>query len=139
MKLFNIILGATLVFLTVMFLRCEKVTEVTELVKNTAHLQVTFYNDSVPATHVDITDKNEIKKFSRFISSETIPVRKCKFDGELVFFMEDGIAAGGGNSVSMQFSLQPGCAHVEYMYADQLETKQLSEEGIEFLTEMKNK
>ena len=136
MKLFNIILGVTLVFFTVMFMRCEKVTEITELVKNTEHIQVTFYNDTLPDTYVTIDDKGEIKKFADFISSEDVPVRKCDYDGQIVFFMDETIAAGAKNSVSMEFNLNGDCRHIQYMYADALQTKKLTDEGKEYLEKL---
>ncbi len=73
MKLFNIILGSVIVFFIVIFMRCEKVTEITELSKNTESLQIVFYNDSIPNKIVEITDKNEIKKFGKFITDKDTP------------------------------------------------------------------
>ena len=91
MKLFNIILGSALVFFVVMFLRCEKVTEITELSKNTESLQIVFYNDSIPNKIVEITDKNEIKKFGKFITDKDTPLYKCDYDGQIIFILSDDV------------------------------------------------
>lgn len=133
MKLFNIILGSVIVFFIVMFLRCEKVTEITELTKNTESLQIVFYNDSVPNKIVEITDKNEIKKFGKFISDKDTPLYKCSYDGQIIFVLNNDVAIGKKNTITMEFNLQPDCTHVAYMYAEGLHTKELSEEGVEYL------
>lgn len=137
MKLFNIVLGSVLVFFIVMFLRCEKVTEITELTKNTDKIQVVFYNDSVPNTIVEITDKSEIKKFGKFISSKDTPLYKCTYDGQLIFLLSDDVATGKNNTITMEFNLQPDCTHVAYMYAEGLHTKELSAEGVEYLRKVR--
>ena len=64
MKLFNIILGSAIVFFIVMFLRCDKVTEITELSKNTESMQIVFYNDSTP---------NKIKSSENLFQIKTHP------------------------------------------------------------------
>ena len=43
MQVFKLLVGIVLVFFTVMFMRCEKVTEISELIKNTQKIQVVFY------------------------------------------------------------------------------------------------
>ena len=137
MKLFNIILGSVIVFFIVMFLRCEKVTEITELTKNTESLQIVFYNDSVPNKIVEITDKNEIKKFGKFISDKDTPLYKCSYDGQIIFVLNNDVAIGKKNTITMEFNLQPDCTHVAYMYAEGLHTKELSEEGVEYLRKVR--
>ena len=133
MKLFNIILGSVIVFFIVMFLRCEKVTEITELTKNTESLQIVFYNDSIPNKIVEITDKSEIKKIGKFISDKDTPLYKCSYDGQIIFVLNNDVAIGKKNTITMEFNLQPDCTHVAYMYAEGLHTKELSEEGVEYL------
>ena len=137
MKIFKIILGAYLVFMVVLFMRCEKVTEVTELVKNTEKIQIVMYHDSTSDTYFDITEKKEISEFSDFISDENTPVYKCSYDGRIVFFMNDAIATGNKNSVAMDFSLQDGCTHIAYEYAGGLQTKELTEDGISYLKKLR--
>lgn len=138
MKLFNIVLGSALVFFIVMFLRCEKVTEITELTKNTEKIQVVFYNDSIPNTTLEITDKSEIKKFGKFISDKDTPLYKCSYDGQLIFILSSDIANGNKNTITMEFNLQPDCTHIAYMYAEGLHTKELSEEGVAYLKRRRN-
>ena len=133
MKLFNIVLGSALVFFIVMFLRCEKVTEITELTKNTESLQIVFYNDSIPNKIVEVTDKSEIKKIGKFISDKDTPLYKCSYDGQIIFVLNNDVAIGKKNTITMEFNLQPDCTHVAYMYAEGLRTKELSEEGVEYL------
>lgn len=133
MKLFNIILGSALVFFVVMFLRCEKVTEITELSKNTESLQIVFYNDSIPNKIVEISDKSEIKKFGKFITNKDTPLYKCDYDGQIIFILSDDVSSGDKNTITMEFNLQPDCTHVAYMYAEGLRTKELSAEGVEYL------
>ena len=133
MKVYYLILGAFLTFMTIMFMRCEKPTEVTELVNNTEKVQVVFYNGEAPDTFVEITDRNEIKDFNDYISSDDTPLRKCGYDGQIIFFLFPDVAAGSGNSVAMEFSLQPDCEHVEYKFADALQTKAITSEGMEYL------
>ena len=62
MQVFKLLVGIVLVFFTVMFMRCEKVTEISELIKNTQKIQVVFYNDTLPDTFVDITDKKDFRR-----------------------------------------------------------------------------
>lgn len=137
MKLFNIILGATLVFFAVMLLRCEKVTEITELAKNTDKIQIVFYNDTVPNTIIEVTDKSEIKKFGSYISDKDTPLYKCEYDGQLIFLLNNDVSSGDKNTITMEFNLQPDCTHVAYMYAEGLRTKELSEEGVEYLRKVR--
>ena len=113
MQVFKLLVGIVLVFFTVMFMRCEKVTEISELIKNTQKIQVVFYNDTLPDTFVDITDKKDIKKFSNYISKDDTPVYKCGYDGQLIFFA--------------------------YQYAGALQTKKLSDVGVDFLLSLQNK
>lgn len=138
MKLFKIILGAYLVFMVVLFMRCEKVTEVSELVKNTDKIQVVMYHDASSDTYFDITDKKEISEFADFISDENTPVYKCSFDGRIVFFMNDDVASGTKNSVAMDFSLQDDCIYIAYEYAGGLQTKELTDEGIAYLKKLRS-
>jgi hypothetical protein len=136
MKLFKIILGAYLVFMVVLFMRCEKVTEVSELVKNTEKIQIVIYHDSSSDTYFDITEKKEISEFADFISDKNTPVYKCSYDGRIVFFMNDDVASGNKNSVGMDFSLKDGCEHIAYEYAGGLQTKELTDEGIDYLKKL---
>ena len=117
MKLFNIILGSAIVFFIVMFLRCDKVTEITELSKNTESMQIVFYNDSTPNKIVEITDQSEIKKFGKFISDKDTPLYKCDYDGQIIFVLNNDVAIGKKNTITIEFNLQPDCTHVAYMYA----------------------
>jgi len=137
-NVFKILLGAYIVFMLVIFMRCEKVTEITELVKNTEKIQVIFYNDSTQNTFVDITDKKEIKKFNDFITNDDTPVYKCGYEGRIVFFMADDVAAGTKNSVAMEFNLSDDCRHIAYPYAGGLQTKLLSEDGISYLKNLQH-
>lgn len=133
MQIYKLLLGLTLVFFTVMFMRCEKVTEVSELVKSTEKIQVVFYNDSLPDTFYDITEKKDIKNFNDYISDEEVPLYKCGYDGQIIFFVDDDEGAEPKNSVAMEFNLQPDCAHIAYQYAGALQTKKISSEGLEYL------
>ncbi|MFI5172616.1 MAG: hypothetical protein ACHQFW_09505 [Chitinophagales bacterium] len=137
MKVFNIILGATIVFFVVMFFRCEKVTEITELVKNTEKIQITFYNDSLPDTYIEITDKSEIRKFDNYISTKETPVFKCGYDGQILFFMNEDVSNGKQNSIVMEFNLKAECRHVAYNYAGGLQTKEITDKGVEYLNGIK--
>lgn len=139
MKVFKIILGAYIVFMLVIFMRCEKVTEIDELVKNTEKVQIVMYHESSADTYFDITDKNEIAGFDDYISSENTPVYKCSYDGRIVFFMNDDVVSGNKNSVAMDFSLQDGCVHIAYEYAGGLQTKELTDEGIAYLRSLQTK
>lgn len=139
MQVFKLLVGIVLVFFIVMFMRCEKVTEISELIKNTQKIQVVFYNDTLPDTFVDITDKKDIKKFNNYITNNDTPVYKCGYDGQLVFFIDDEEGAQPKNSVAMEFNLNPDCIHIAYQYAGALQTKQLSDDGIQFLISLQNK
>jgi len=136
MKLFNILSGAVLVFFTVMFIQCEKVTEVSELVKNTVKIQVVFYNDADPDTFIDIEDAKQIKKFSDYITNEDIPLLKCGYDGQIIFFMDNDLTDGPKNSVAMEFNLDDSCKHVAYSYGGSLHTKRLTKSGADYLSEL---
>lgn len=136
MKLYKILVGMVLVFITVMFMQCEKVTEISELIKNTEKIQVVFYNDSLPDTFVDIEDKKEIKKFKSFITDDDVPVLKCGYDGRIIFFMDNDLTEGPKNSVSMEFNFDDDCMHVAYQYAASLNTKRLSMSGAEYLKKL---
>lgn len=136
MKLFKIILGAYLVFMVVTFMRCEKITEIHELVKNTEKIQIVMYHAGSADTYFDITEKKEISEFADYISEENTPVYKCSYDGRIVFFMSEEVASGNKNSVAMDFSLQDGCVHIAYEYAGGLQTKELTEEGIAYLKKL---
>ncbi len=133
MKIFNLVLGSALVFFVIMFLRCEKVTEVTELVKNTEKIDVVFYHDDKPNTVIQITDKAEIKKFGNYISTKDTPLYKCKYDGQIIFRISDDITSNDKNTITMEFNLQPDCVHVAYMYSEGLRTKELTPEGMSYL------
>lgn len=137
MKIFNIVLGATIVFFVVMFFKCKKVTEITELVKNTEKIQITFYNDTIPDKFVEITDKDEIRKFDNYFSGIETPLYKCGYEGQILFFMQEDVAGGVRNSISMEFNLSDGCSHVAYNYAEALQTKELTEEGLQYLKAIK--
>jgi|GEM_PF-1323793 len=139
MNIFKFLVGAILLFFTVMFLRCEKVTEISELIKSTKKIQVVFYNDSLPDTFVDITDKKDIKKFTSYITDEDIPLLKCGYDGQIIYFMDDEVGAGPKNSVAMEFNLSDDCAHVAYQYAASMQTKKLSDDGLSYLRGIKAK
>lgn len=133
MKLFYIILGSFLVFMTVMFMRCEKPTELTEVVNNTEKIQIAFYNGDAPDTYVEITERGDIKKFDNFVGSEDTPVYKCGYDGQIVFFLYPDVAAGTKNTITMEFNLQPDCTHMAYVFAGALQTKTITSEGIDYL------
>ena len=109
MKLFNIILGSAIVFFIVMFLRCDKVTEITELSKNTESMQIVFYNDSTPNKIVEITDQSEIRKFGKFISDKDTPLYKCDYDGQIIFVLNNDVAIGKKNTITIEFNLLPDC------------------------------
>lgn len=134
MKLFTILAGAIIVFFTVMFMRCEKVTEVSELVKNTVKVQIVFYNDADPDTFVDIDNPKEIKKFNDYITSEDTPLLKCGYDGKIIFFMDNDLTDGPKNSVAMEFNLDDACRHVAYTYGGSLNTKRLTQDGVAYLS-----
>lgn len=133
MKLFNFILGAFLVFITLTFMRCNEVTEITELVKNTEKIQIVFYNGDHQDTYIDITDKSEIKNFGDFVDNKSTPILNCKYDGKIVFFLETNTPSGQKNSTSMEFSLSEDCKQVGYMYNQMWQTKNLTNEGYKYL------
>jgi len=108
----------------VMFMRCEKVSEIDELVKQTDRIQVVF-NSNLGA-YTDITERKEIRKFDEFITDEETPIYKCGYDGYMTFFTEHG-------SIRMDFNLQDDCVHVLYPYAQGLETRLISPSGVEYL------
>jgi hypothetical protein len=139
MNSFRFAVGIVLVFFTVMFIRCEKVTEISELVKNTKKIQVVFYNDTLPDTFVDVTDKKEIKQFANYISNEDSPLYKCGYDGQIVFFMDDESGATPKNSVAMEFNLQDDCAHITYQYAAALQSKKITGDGMKYLKSLQSK
>ncbi len=138
MNLFRVILGLYFTFLLLMFLRCEKVTEISELAKNTDKIQVIFYDESGnEASFIDITDKKEIRKFSSYISEMETPLYKCRIDGRLIFFLNEESARGNYNSVDMDFNLEDDCHHVAYEYSGRLQTKKMTDKGIDYLRSLK--
>ncbi len=138
MNLFRIALGLYITFMLVMFLRCEKTTEISELAKNTDKIQVVFYDQSGNENFfIDIIDKREIRKFSGYISEEETPLYKCRLDGRIIFFLNEEAARGNFNSVDMDFNLQDDCHHVAYEYSGGLQTKQLTNKGLSYLRSLK--
>ncbi|MEZ5014341.1 MAG: hypothetical protein R2794_08625 [Chitinophagales bacterium] len=133
MKIYRIILGAYLVMMAVVVMRCEKVTEISELVKNTEKMQIVFYADGEPVTYYDVTDKEEIRAFRKYISSDDSPMLQCPMDGRLIFFMQEDVAPGSKNSIGMDFSLQGDCHIITYPYGGVMQTKKLSAAGVEYL------
>lgn len=107
-----------------MLMRCEPVTEVSELVKQTERIQVVFNTNL--GDYTDITSKQQIRKFKSYITDEPTPIYECGYDGYLLFFTEAG-------SVRMDFNLMDDCQHVIYDYGQSIETRKLSDEGLEYL------
>ncbi len=122
--MFRTILGVFLTFIAVMFIRCEKTSEIDELVKQTERIQVVFIINMGDFT--DITDRKSIRKFDDYITDEPTPVYKCGYDGYITFFTEFG-------SIRMDFNLQDDCIHVLYPYGETLQTRLISEEGEDYL------
>jgi hypothetical protein len=119
--------------MTITFMRCNEVTELSELVKHTVKIQITYYNGDDTDTYHEITDTKQIKEFTDYISDEDLPVLNCPNEGRIIFFMDDEVSAGAKNSVAMEFSLSKDCQQVAYMYQEMWQTKRLTSEGIEFL------
>jgi hypothetical protein len=53
--------------------------------------------------------------------------------------MDDEEGAQPKNSVAMEFNLNPDCIHIAYQYAGALQTKKLSDVGVDFLLSLQNK
>ncbi|MBK6729640.1 MAG: hypothetical protein IPG60_01325 [Bacteroidetes bacterium] len=124
----RLLLGVYLTFMAIMFMRCSEVSEVDELAKQTERIQIVFTDDLL--NYTDITDKKEIKRIANFITDEETPFYKCGYDGYMIFFTESG-------SVRMNFNIQEDCAHVVYDYAMTIKTFRISEDGIAYLTHLK--
>lgn len=124
----RLILGLYLTFITVMFVRCEKLTEVDELAKQSNRVQIVFSDNLL--NYTDVNDKKEIRRIANFITDEETPFYKCGYDGYMIFFTDHG-------SVRMDFNLQDDCAHVVYDYAMTIKTFKISEEGITYLRQLK--
>jgi hypothetical protein len=122
--MYRLILGTYLLFMVTMLMRCEPVTEVSELVKQTERIQVVFNTNL--GDYTDITSKQQIRKFKSYITDEPTPIYECGYDGYLLFFTEAG-------SVRMDFNLMDDCQHVIYDYGQSIETRKLSDEGLEYL------
>lgn len=124
----RLILGIYFTFITIMFVRCEKLTEVDELAKQSNRVQIVF-NDNL-INYTDVEDRKEIRRIANFITDEETPFYKCGYDGYMIFFTDQG-------SVRMDFNLQDDCAHVVYDYAMTIKTFKISEEGITYLRQLK--
>lgn len=122
------ILGIYITFIAIMLVRCDKVTEVDELAKQTVRIQIVFTDDLL--NYTDVTSKKEIKRIANFITDEETPFYNCGYDGYMIFFTEAG-------SVRMNFNFQDDCAHVVYDYAMSIKTYRLSDDGIAYLKQLK--
>ena len=114
-------------------MKCNDVPEISELVKHTTKIQITYYNGEDADTYYEITDGKDIKKFTDYISSEDLPILNCSTEGRIIFFMDEEVSAGEKNSVAMEFSLSPDCRQVGYTYQEVWQTKRLTDEGYEYL------
>ena len=122
--MYRLLLGAYLLFMVIMLMRCGPVSEIDELVKQTDKVQVVFY-ERLDA-YTDVTARRDIKRFSDYILEEPSPLYRCGYDGYLVFFT-------GTGSVRMEFNLRDDCLHVVYPYADGVQSRILSQEGQDYL------
>ena len=137
MKVFYLILGVFLTFMVIMFLRVTETNkEISEVVKNTEKIQVVFYNGDDPDSYVELNSRNSIQDCADIISNKDTPFMKCRYDGKIIFFLHPNVAPGAKNTISIEFSLEPGCRHAAYVYGDALQTKELTDGGISLLQEM---
>lgn len=138
MKLFYLILGVFITFMVIMFVRVGEGTDLTEVVNNTEKIQITFYSETQGEKFVEITDRDVIRKFDAYISSKDTPVYQCGYNGKIVFFLFTDVAPPGKNTIVVEFNLDPDCQHAAYFYANSLQTKSLTEEGLQYLNNLQH-
>jgi len=96
------------------------------------NLKIYFYDKSgkIPGSGsvVSINDNEEVKHLLSSISEEDFIKRpECAYNGLIEFF------EGNKSLMNIEFNMEPGCGFVVFTIRDVLQTKRLSDEGINML------
>jgi hypothetical protein len=107
----------------------DKLEDITE---NSDKVEIFFYNGM--ESNIDdkskivvISDKNEIERIMKFVSSEDTPEYKCGYNGSISFFKENVLL------LEMEFNIEVQCNHFSFILNSAIFYKEMTGEGRSYL------
>ena len=130
----RIVLFVLMFFLTVLFFSCNGnvIKSLEKELSSSDNLKIYFYDKTGKMPNngsvVSINDKDEVKHLLSSITEEEFTKRPdCIYNGLIEFF------DGNKSLLNMEFNMEPNCGFVVFTIRDIIQTRKLSEEGINML------
>jgi hypothetical protein len=97
-------------------------------IKNADSVSVTFYTEGQGSTNIIIRDKNSVNKIRDYISGGAISSSSCTETGSIWFY------EGPRKKIQVDFGIHPDCSFFSYVMSNQIHTKMMPSEAVEYLT-----
>jgi hypothetical protein len=81
---------------------------------------------------IPLNGRDEMEKILKYISDETTIQITCPLEGTIRYFNKNVLVQEIG------FAIQPDCVHIEFSINDKLYSKELTKEGVDYLTKVNN-
>lgn len=98
-----------------------------EVIENSTRIEISLYSKGKVV--LTIEDKEQIKAFAKYIMPKYTKEYKCGYDGKVVFDTP-------GKKYEAEFNLSDDCKQIVCVIDDELISRKLTPEGLEFLRDL---
>jgi len=118
-----------LILISLILFTCAKNSIVDDVLDETEKIRVFIYAQKNVKLVYETQNKEQVLKFSEYISDSNTELFKCGYTGKIVLIRQTG-------NINVEYNIDDSCQHFAFLWNDEFVSKKITKEGIKFLKQL---